>query len=449
MKLSRTILLTTLLSVISLSIKAQLSEKPNAHVIVAVDNALPPAYWNYLRLNQETIVSQLDKLVGKYCRLDTSDYVSMVTFAIGVNDASFQEFAKPAMMLNNKPLKWVRYSGFSKLFNSQSIRWEDAISEGTSRVTGDPYSMLTGAKQYTVNSVRLPRQGTIGTAANRTLLAVITDDNYNGNDAYDKEFSIYKGMGGKASHKEFAGMIKDFHDNFNFIKFDQETILYPLTDKPYRIQLYEMRPALRPSVSSVVDYPASLNLHRVRGGYSIDFTASSVDSLYRLKKFRVEVMKTDGTSISNDFYPNASGVNHVTMHINYGDIEPEHVIVTVKAWLQQIDGIYNGCLLSPFDPSSKRLSATLNLSCTDEGLVLGIPLSDILWWWFPSDIKLAAFLWEMIIILLIVAAVVILLFYYNRKTSVYDVDNAEISIAPMMISGLRKRKKTQQKIGHK
>ena len=55
----------------------------------------------------------------------------------------------------------------------------------------------------------------------------------------------------------------------------------------------------------------------------------------------------------------------------------------------------------------------------------------------------------MIIILLIVAAVVILLFYYNRKTSVYDVDNAEISIAPMMISGLRKRKKRQQKIGHK
>lgn len=409
----------------SMQLFAQLSDKPNAHVIITIDNALPSSYWDYLTKNKVEIISTLNKCMEK-CDLDTNGYVSMVTFAIGLGNTSFDGFARPVKYSRDRDFFWMPYADCTKLLNSNKINWQEIVSEGRNRVVGEPFSLLTGAKQFAVNSLNLSKKNSSEIAANRTFLVVITDDFYNGGDSYSKEFNSYKGTGGRASEKEFFSMIDRFGDMFN-LKFVDK---YNLIGDAYKMILYEMRPVNKPSISSVVSYPASLGLQRIRGGYEIKFEASSVDEMYQLLKLKIDVTKKDGSKQTLITSSDANGDCKVDMKLEYGEINPDSLQVTLRAWLRQCDDIYDGFVLNPYDSMCSKLVVNVNTSCSSDGLVLGMPLNDVMWWWYPEDIKLAAFLWEVLIILIIVIIVVSLLFYYNRKTSVYEVESSEISIKP-------------------
>ncbi len=412
----------------SISSFAQLNNCPNSHVIVAIDNALPIGYWDFLK-DREKILSTLERLLeANNCKLNTDDYVSMVTFAIGLDDKSFNNFAKPISKNGGSFCAWEPCDNLRDVLGPNNINWSETVCEARTRFTGSPYSLLSGAKQFSVYSLKQSLEDEKIIASNNIYLAVITDDHYNGQDNYSKEFESYEGMNGKASKDDFFGMIEQFNSSFNFEKVGDINLI-----QQYKIALYKMTPVQRPSISSVVDFPPSLNLHRIKGGYKIAFNASSDDSMYHLLKCRLEVLTVEGDSIVKEFSSSPSGECSIDLSLKYGEINPDSIKVIFKAWLLQKDGIYNGYVLNPYDKICSRLSTTINLSCPSEGRVLGIPLGDMMWWWCQDDIKMAAFIWEFIILGIVVIAVVVILYYYNKKTSVYNVENSEIVIEPFEV----------------
>lgn len=264
--------------------------------------------------------------------------------------------------------------------------------------------------------------------ANRTYLLLVTDDYHNGNDNFIKEFQVFKSMGARVDEKEFREVCNEFSHNF-LAELMDETTLATGGELPYRLMLYEIRPAATAALAGVVNYPASLNLKHVPGGYSMEFDASSAVDFYSLMKMEVETVTVKGDTVKGSAAPIAPGRPlHFNFKLDKKDIDEDHVPVTVRAWLLQNDSIYDAYLLNPYDPHVSRLSSTGVLKCHDKGTVFGIPLPDAMWWFSRDDIRMAAFIWEVLFILILVVVVVITIIILNKRSLRYVPTNNEFSI---------------------
>lgn len=410
-------------------VSAQSDSILRKHIIIAFDNALPETYKNYLLSSQATIIANADRLLKNHDAMpQTGDYVSVVNFAMGTDNVSLNDFAAPSIDSDNHEIAWKGFNGWDNLFIDN---WDNIVyNQGISRTRGSRYSLLSGAKAFSVESLLGKNIDSNGNPvyANRTYLLLVSDDFHNGNDNFMKEFQVFKGMGARAEEKEFRRVCNDFARNY-IAELIAETPLATAGQLPYRLMLYEIRPSATTSLAGVVNYPASLNLKRVPGGYSMEFDAASVDNLYTLLKMQVEVVTTDGDTVTCVADATSPGEPlHIDLRVDKGDLDPDNVPVTVRGWLLQNDSIYNAYLWNPYDSNASRLTTHATLRCNDKGSVFGIALPDSMWWFYRDDIRMAAFLWEVIFVLLIVIAVVIVIIILNKRSLRYIPLNSEFSI---------------------
>ena len=89
------------------------------------------------------------------------------------------------------------------------------VSQGRDYVGRGAFSLLTGAKAYALTTV--PSKD--GKMVNRTYLLMVTDDNYNGNDDYNKEFSTlwYENPNCRLSKTAFTSHCKNVNLFYKFL----------------------------------------------------------------------------------------------------------------------------------------------------------------------------------------------------------------------------------------
>lgn len=381
------------------------------------------------------MLTHIDRIVNRKDDqlLKEDDYISVVTFGIGTENKNFSQFAKPSIS-RGEPIVWKRFTGWHNIFDN----WNSQVLDtDPNRFKGDHFSLLTAAKPFSLAALKSPADSV---AAERTFILMVTDDHYAGYDNYQKEFSGYKITGGKASEKEFSSMIKEYNSLYKESEIRRDTIGRG-NGKPYVLILLEIMPTTMPSLYSILDIPASLNLHRTPGGYSIDFKASTVDDMYWLRDVEVRAHTDNGTLTVNS---GESG--EIDLLIPKDDVDPDNISVELNATVVQQDGIYNGMLASPDNPNTKRMSSTRTLSANSEGKIFGMPMPDVIWWWCRDDIAKAAFIWEVLLVLIGVIIVVLAVNLYNKKSTVYIPTNEEIGIRAIIVrNDLVPSKKSRRK----
>lgn len=411
-----------------ISTVAQTDSVLRKHVVFAFDDALPSAYMLQLLNGEANITMNAERLLKRNNVMPSeADYISVINFGLGIDNKSLKDFAAPSKD-SKGDIAWREFNGLGNLFGSQ---WKNLVyNQGVARSQGARFSLLSGAKAFVMESLKGKNvlNDSIRAYANRTYLLLVTDDYHNGNDNFIKEFEVFKSMGARVNEKEFREVCNEFSHNF-LAELMDETILATGGELPYRLMLYEIRPAATAALAGIVNYPASLNLKRVPGGYSMEFDASSAVDFYSLMKMEVETVTTNGDTVKGSAAPIAPGQPlHFNLKLDKKEIDEDHVPVTVRAWLLQNDSIYDAYLLNPYDPHVSRLSSTGVLKCHDKGTVFGIPLPDAMWWFSRDDIRMAAFIWEVIFILILVIAVVITIIILNKRSLRYVPTNNEFSI---------------------
>lgn len=414
-------------------------ENSRNHLIIAVDQFTP---YKHILTDRNYMLSRISEIVnpnGGEKLLNDDDYISMVTFGLGSENTDFSQFAKPSFS-SGKPIAWMNFSGWSDIFNAWNTQ---VLDRDYMRFRGAHFSLLTAAKPFSLAALKSPADSV---AADRTFLLMATDDHYAGYDNYQKEFTDYRINGGKASRKEFSDMLREYHSLFKESEIRRDTISRGM-GKPYVLILLEIVPTTMPSLYSILDIPASLNLRRTPGGYAIDFNASTVDDMYRLRDVKVTVQTEEGPLTANS---GESG--EIGLFIPKGYIDSDNIKVSLDATVVQQDGIYNGMAASPLNPNTRRMHSDRILSAKGEGNIFGIAMPDAMWWWCRDDIAKAAFIWEVVLVLILILVVVVIVGIINKKTTVYIPTNEEMGIRAIFISqdagssknkGMEKKKKTE------
>ncbi len=256
-------------------------KKSQNHVIIAVDNVVPK--YEHVLLNKDFMLRNIDDilLLNGNSLLSSGDYVSVVTFGLGDRNHNYSRFVLPAT-LNDQPLVWNEFTSYDEIFPD----WGGQVqNKSGDRILGNPYSMLSGAKPFIMSYVNSKDPAK---TAERTFILLITDDHYNGNDDYHKEFAKYHGNGGCAPAEPFEHCVNLYYSLFKDKEIVRKEISYQYEDS-YKLILLEIIPSTIPSINGILDIPASLNVHRVPGGYGINFQAKSVDNLYQFRNLKVTV----------------------------------------------------------------------------------------------------------------------------------------------------------------
>ena len=395
------------------------------HVIICFDQQVG-SYNRYLN-DDNGLKNLLKKIIcEKDPLLRDGDYYSFLTYEEGNLDCTLKNYAQPAHR-NSEELIWRTYKGFDEMFSGS---WSN-IANGHTPVSGQAYSLQTAAKSYCLARARKEEK-----FANRTYLVMITDDAYNGNDDFNKEFHkmIDVGEPRMSDLNRFNELEKAFLSNCrriaSFYRFDYmpqyETIINGSFMFNYKIMVFEVLPSSTFNLASVVDFPANLGLKRVRGGYLLDFEYQSTDSVYYINKFNVSIKNRKGNVVEQ--YSN-KGDGKVYVKLKSRDLNSDSVEVIIDGWLRQMDGIYNGLEMSPKDPNYSRLTTTINLSLKNETKILGlIPLYDFMWWWFPNDLTAAVLIWDLLAIVIFGAIVCYFAYKLLVRFSAYNPTNNNIRI---------------------
>lgn len=396
-------------------------ENSRNHLIIAVDQFTP---YKHILTDKNYMLGRINEIVnpkGGEKLLNEGDYISMVTFGLGAENTDFSQFAKPSFS-KGRPIAWMDFSKWGDIFNA----WDTQVLDPDyRRFKGSHFSLLTAAKPFSLAALKSPADSV---AAERTFLLMATDDHYAGYDNYQKEFTDYRINGGKASPKEFSDMLKEYHSLFKESEIRRDTVSRGM-GKPYVLILLEIVPTTMPSLYSILDIPASLNLRRTPGGYMIDFDASTVDDMYRLDDVQVTVQTDKGPLTANS---GESG--EIGLFIPKGQVDPDDIKVSLDATVVQQDGIYNGMVASPRNPNTPRMHSDRTLSAKGEGNIFGIAMPDAMWWWCRDDIAKAAFIWEVVLALILILVVVIIVGIINKRTTVYVPTNEEMGIRAISIS---------------
>lgn len=404
---------------------------PNSHHVIFCFDQRVGGFNKYL--NQDLKVKHW--LITMVCKNDSllkdGDFYSILTYEEGNLDCTLKNFAQPAVR-NSKELIWQTYRGAEDMFSGD---WSK-LANGHAAVNGQPYSLQTAAKSYcltrTLNNEHY---------ANRTFLIMITDDAYNGNDDFNKEFYSMINVSGEHmfDRERFNSLEAKFISNcrkvasyyrFDYIPEFEHIFDTNWTDEgvlEYKVMAFEVSPSSTFSLASVVDYPANLGLTRVKGGYLLDFSYHSTDSIYHINKFNVAIKNRQGNI--KEKFSGDERKNHVCVKLHSSELNGDFVEVIVAGWLRQMDGVYNGLEMNPLSSNYNRLTARLNISLETETKILGIvPLYDFMWWWYPNDLTTAVHVWDIIIIVISIILICIIAYQIFNRITRYTPDNKKIKI---------------------
>lgn len=411
MRLTRIKIFTAvLLLCCPLGLYAQLDSELRRHVIIAIDQY--PTQDSRTNKLDATPATEVIPLLRQYLDslLTDRDYVSVVHYGIGTQDPSFAKYATCIT-------PWENFSAFRQKLNSGN--WL-RIAQNIGRNRGECFSMMTGAKLYSLLSLFGRNEGKQN---NTTYLLMITDNQYNGGGDIDAEYVHFEGLdndrNSNLSREDFFKTCLAVSEKYNFNWLSRKIII-PHKRYPYQLVLFEVIPNDRPSLPSAVIYPANLGLHRVRGGYELNFDYSSALSSYKVKKLEIESieevaanLETKKLVFQEDF---AGETGHVNIFINNKHLHSNTLNVTIRGWLGKEDNIYSGLVLSPYDNDKGNLTIRLELPLKDDALILGLlPMPDELWWWFPTDQSKAVLPWDVIVVLLFVVLVI----FVSYKTFIW------------------------------
>ena len=363
------------------------------HVIIAFDdfifnqfnNALLDGY--FVRLNVSKALRNLN--------LSEGDYYSLVNFSISAYKHDINELVRPIKDSNGKEIVWRPFKSADDVF-AQNTWGNMIVAQGRDYVGSGAFSLLTGAKAYSLTSV--PSNGR--SLVNRTYLLMVTDDNYNGNDDYNKEFSTlkYENPNCKLSYEAFANHCREVSLFYKFI-YNRKYNIQQSGERSYDVHVYDVNPQSQIALPSVVNYPANLGLAQVNGGYRLKFDFSSASHDYIIKKFQVVYFDCDGNEHITEYAKDTTAVIDIP---NTELRSVDSLKVLLRGWMLQNDKLYGGVLLSPDDPLLQRLNVSLKLQLKNEALLFGvIPIPPLLWSFTDSTTK-AVTVWSVISILLLV-----------------------------------------------
>ncbi len=392
----------------------------NKHVIIAFDNALPKEYAKSLK-DKPLIKSKIARAICDL-RLKEGDYYSMVNFGISKYDSNIKKLARPIKDNHGTPIVWREFVNTYDMFSQNS--WYDMIErQGLSLLQeqGGPFSLLTGAKSYVINSVCLPDERV---AANKTYLVMVTDNYYNGNDDQNKEFD--KMTGTSMNKKDFLEQCYNVAANLSFRYIKDNTIMINdcLKDAAFQVYVYEVVPAILVSLNSIVDYPANMGIERVNGGYRMRFDFKSASDKHILKRLMLNVIGKNNKSFRS-YQFDGDGRADIMLPISHFE---DCVKIEMSAWLLQKDNVYNGALLSPHDSNFTRLNVSLSHKLKNEVYFFGlVPIPD--WMWaFTNNWHTAVIVWDLIALLTVIAIMCFFMHWLIRINTTYQPNNNMIKI---------------------
>lgn len=394
----------------------------NRHVIIAFDNALPEEYVKSIK-NELLIKSAISRSISNL-GLKEGDYYSMVNFGISKYDSNINNLARPIKDNRGTPIIWRKFISIFDMFNQNS--WYDMIErQGLNRMKrqGGPFSLLTGAKAYVINSV-CPPNDQVG--ANRTYLVMVTDDHYNGNDNQNKEFDTMGKTTISKSKRDFLDQCNKVAANLIFRYIRDKTIMINdyLATGALQVSVYEVVPALLVSLNSIVDYPANMGIERVNGGYRMRFDFKSISDRHILKRLALNVIgKNDQPYRIYQF--DGDGRADIMLPMSHFE---DCVKIEMSVWLLQKDSIYNGALLNPHDSDFARLNVNLFHKLKNEVYFFGlIPIPD--WMWaFTDNWHTAVIVWDLIALLVVIAIMGFFMHWLIRINTTYEPNNNIITI---------------------
>ena len=321
-------------------------------------------------------------------------------------------------------MPWENFSVFRQRLNSGN--WLQ-IAQNKGRNRGECFSMMTGAKLYSLLSLFGKNEGKQN---NKTYLLMITDNQYNGGGDIDAEYVHFEGLdyyrNPKLSRADFFKTCLAVSEKYNFNWLGRK-IITPHSRYPYQLALFEVIPSSSFSLNSIIDYPANLGLQRVRGAYTMKFSYRNISDKYHVKKIEILIKKADGNYIQKEYTGNDGKVD-VMFPIK--DSEGSMMEVKLRGWLEQEDSICSGLVLSPYDENFKNLTVTVNLPLPERKKILGfIPLYDWMWWLFPNDADSMVAIWTGLLIFLLCMLVTYILRKIIIAKSTYVPDDHSINIS--------------------
>lgn len=375
------------------SLNDSISNHLTKHVIIAFDDFILPQFRNNL-FNGSLIKSKIGRAL-RDLGLRDGDYYSLVNFSISAYNDDINELVRPIKDYKGNELVWRPFKSTEDIF-SQNEWTNMIIVQGRDYVGRGAFSLLTGAKAYSLSTV--PSKG--GKMVNRTYLLMVTDDNYNGNDDYNKEFSTlwYENPNCRLSKTTFTDHCRNVNFFYKFL-YNKKYNIASSGECSYDIHVYDVNPQSYVALPSVVNYPANLGLTQVNGGYRLNFDFSAVSQDYIIKKMQVIYYdyknKEHITEFAND--------TTVIINIPNSDIGGEDSLkILLRGWILQNDNQYGGILLSPDDPLSHRLNVSIKLGLKNEARLFGIiPIPSLLWS-FTDNTNIAVTVWSVISILFLI-----------------------------------------------
>lgn len=410
------ILLLLMFCLYTINVMAQY-DTINKHVIIAFDNSLPTNYRNVLK-SKVRIKNALTSLLSDL-KLQKGDYYSLVNFGINECATSISKLARPILDSKGKTIAWREYKSMDDMFSQGD--WLNMVdTQGISEVSkgGSPFSLLTGAKAYSLTC--LPKQNG-RKMSNKTYLAMVTDDQYNGNNDQNTEFDqIPNTIMKKTEFLNNCYVVAQFYN----IKYYGAVAIDSTMRPSYKAFLYEVVPSSSFSLGSVLDYPANLGLRRVKGGYRLRFVFKSVSDEYQLKRFKVSIVNHVGEKEIKTY--DTDGVAEI--FIPNSKILSDSLEVELQGWLLQNDEAYGGILLNPNDSHFSRLFVKQKIALKNEAKIYGlIPIPDSLWF-FTDNWQTAVIVWDVIVLLMLIVVICFISYKLFNTITAYTPKNDKFEI---------------------
>ena len=383
-----------------------ISKSLSKHVIIAFDDFVLPQFSNAL-LDGFVVREKIRKALHDL-GLKEGDYYSLVNFSISAYDNDINNLVRPIKDSEGNKIIWRPFESADGIFKQNS--WNDMIvNQGRNHVGWGAFSLLTGAKAYSLTTLPCSE----GCYVNRTYLLMVTDDNYNGNDDYNKEFSTlwYVNSECKLNKEAFTKHCREVNLFYKFL-YNKRYNIQESGERSYDVHVYDVNPQSQVALPSVVNYPANLGITQINGGYRLKFDFSSASQDYILKKFQIIYYDRYGNEHTSEYTSEGTAI----IDIPNNDISSEDSLkVLLRGWMLQNDKLYGGLLLSPDDPLLQKLNVPLKLELKNEALLFGaIPIPSVLWF-FTDNTTMAITTWSVITILLLV-----LFMWWLVRKLVYD-----------------------------
>lgn len=396
----------------------------STHYIIAFDQSVGKYHSDYL---SPKTLNTLNFILKDADYDLNNDYISIVGYTMEMGDPSMQRFVRPYITTSGDTITWMSLpnEGLSSLFRN----WPQG--QPLLNPYGSPYgSMQSLAKPYIVMETNSP--SSVNKLVDKTIILLVSDEVVNGtDDNYSQEWNNVSTSIG-SDYKKFRELSQDvfatmqgFNEEFKFVQIglgSENKKRFPISaDGMYKVIPYEVVASDKPSIHSATDFPSSLPLKRVRGGFKMLVKSNSINEKYTINTIKIRDKKGEilGASSNGD----------MDFTISSDDIQTGDTLV-VSLSLTLKDGFYNGALISENNPRYKEgMTSKQIVKIQDEAKVLGlIPLADAFWWWFPNDVFTAVMIWDLIILLIVIVIVGYILYRCFVRINAYKPSNDKLKI---------------------